>query len=68
MVAPYRLHKLHKNHHMTLPQSNEWLFQQDTQVFKAERDEEWLLLDGNGADVNDNVLCTRNMEESGFSL
>lgn len=53
---------------MTLPQSNEWLFQQDTQVFKAERDEEWLLLDGNGADVNDNVLCTRNMEESGFSL
>lgn len=67
MLVPYRPHKLHRNHHMALPQSNEWLFQQDTQVLKAEN-EEWLLLDVNGANVNDNVLCTRNMEESGFNL
>lgn len=68
MLVPYRPHKLHRNHHMALPPSNEWLFQQGTQVLKAGRDEEWLFLGINGADVNDNVLCTRNMEESGFDL
>lgn len=68
MLVPYRFHKLHRNHHMALPQSNEWLFQQDMKVLEAERDEEWLLPDANGADVNDNVLCTRNMDESGFNL
>ena len=52
MLVPYRPHKLHRSHDIALPQSNEWLFQQDTQVLKAERDEEWLLLDVNGADVN----------------
>lgn len=45
---------------MALSPSNNWL--------KAERAEEWLLLDVNGADVNDNVLCTKNMEGSDFDL
>lgn len=53
---------------MALPQSNEWLFQLDTQLLRAERKEQWLLLDDNCGDVNDNAVCTRNMEESGFSL
>lgn len=30
--------------------------------------EQWLLLDVNCGDVNDNAVCTRNMEEPGFSL
>lgn len=60
MLAPHRPHKLHRNHHMALSPSNNWL--------KAERAEEWLLLDVNGADVNDNVLCTKNMEGSDFDL
>jgi len=68
MVVPHRSHKRHRNRCVALPQSNEGRFPQPTQVLRAERDEERLLPDIKGADVNDHVLCTRNMEESGFKL